>query len=773
MSNPTHDPDRSVVRQDSQRHQQPNGDGPHRDSGDDFAGGGPAGDRDDGAEDCEEVLEACLEGLLATGPVSDANHLRPLLSPVDANLRRFVLLELIKLDMALHAETNHIPQLESYLDCFDDLLGRESIPVDLVLEEIQLRKELGHQPSCEEYQQRFPQFDSLIAHLLRDSEVTSARGQHRKPPQLQVGSTIDDFAIVQLLGEGAFAHVFLARQLSMQRLVALKVSMGTGDEPQALAQFDHPNIVRVYDQRALFEPAVHLLYMQFHPGGTLSEVVRALREADRTKVNGNMLLATIDQSLLRAAQVVPERSGARNWIESAEWPMVVAWLGVQLAHALEHAHQMGVLHRDVKPANVLLTAEGIPKLADFNVSFAGAAGRAGAAARLGGSVGYMAPEHLRALRALDVDAAPDVGKKADLYSLAILLWELWQGYRPFSTTSSPKSWSDAVNQQLDSRSCPLNEPERRGSASERVLEKALRVALQADVNERPGDALELAGRLKLALHPEAAGLLDPADGSRRSRIARRSTWLVAGIVILLPNVVSGLLNFQYNIREIEMTDQMRDTLAALATWVNPIVYPLGVGLMVFYTRGLVRAIASSRAGRRVTSEELDDALGLGHRAALIGGACWLGAGIVYTVILTAMYDQFTAVQATHFFISMLICGGVAMVYPMFGMALLVTFVYYPLLIRGSMRDDRFDEHHHWMIRRCETYLLIAILLPLLGAALLISSESTSRAFMLTTIAAGVIGLLASFFAYRLLSHTWSRFAEVLSTKTSMVPGESS
>ena len=90
--------------------------------------------------------------------------------------------------------------------------------------------------------------------------------------------------------------------------------------------------------------------------------------------NGEALLKSVDRQLLRAAQAVPDRSSIRDWLAGASWPTIVAWIGVQLAEALEEAHRQGVLHRDVKPANVLLSGEGIPKLADFNVSLTGAAG---------------------------------------------------------------------------------------------------------------------------------------------------------------------------------------------------------------------------------------------------------------------------------------------------------------------------------------------------------------------------------------------------------------
>jgi len=226
--------------------------------------------------------------------------------------------------MALAAEHSTPQRIEVYVEAFNDLLPANSVPLDLVMEEIQLRKERGETPSRDEYANRFPRFESMFVDLADAKEVTSAVKKLGRPPDLETGGQIDDFLIVQKLGQGAFAHVYLARQLSMHRLVALKVSRGKDDEPQALAQFDHPNIVRVYDQRHVTDQQVHLLYMQFHPGGTLSEVVKAVRnsKADR---RGLVLLETIDRNLLHAAQIAPDRSSVRQWLMTAEWPTVVAW----------------------------------------------------------------------------------------------------------------------------------------------------------------------------------------------------------------------------------------------------------------------------------------------------------------------------------------------------------------------------------------------------------------------------------------------------------------
>src|SRR5690606_22375788 len=93
----------------------------------------------------------------------------------------------------------------------------------------------------------------------------------------QAGDTVADFDLILGLGQGAFAHVYLARQRSMQRVVALQVSADSGSEPQTLAELDLDAIVRVFDQHVLEDRRLRLLYMQYLPGGTLQSVARRVQ----------------------------------------------------------------------------------------------------------------------------------------------------------------------------------------------------------------------------------------------------------------------------------------------------------------------------------------------------------------------------------------------------------------------------------------------------------------------------------------------------------------
>ena len=152
------------------------------------------------------------------------------------------------------------------------------------------------------------------------------------------------------------------------------------------------------------------------------------------------MLEAVDASLARRGELPPAASAARQQWAARSWPATVCALGAKLAAALDYAHGHGVLHRDVKPANVLLTAEGEPLLADFNVGCCSKLDGAGPAAFFGGSLPYMAAEHLEAFNPDHPRPPESLDGRADAFGLVVTLWELLTGDRPFGSEEMRTSW---------------------------------------------------------------------------------------------------------------------------------------------------------------------------------------------------------------------------------------------------------------------------------------------------------------------------------------------
>ncbi len=731
-------------------------------------------------------LELCIGQLAAISPISSAEKIVELVPAVSETAKRLILAELIKFDLAKAAEAGLKRTLEFYWPTAAEVLPHERIPFDLVLEEVHLRKAAGERPSWEDYRQRFPDLAVTIGRWLADGQTASATSQVGRVPELDENAQVDDFFILSQLGRGAFARVYLARQESMQRLVALKATSRGSEEPQALSQLDHPNIVRVYDQRAISDPPTILLYMQYLAGGTLAECVKRRREkaVPASELTGQILLDAIDKSLLDASQSVPEQSSIREQVAEMTWPETVAWIGVQLADGLGYASSKGVLHRDVKPANILLSGEAIPKLADFNVSCTGLSGRAGAAAYFGGSLAYMSPEQLDVANPLTEVEADSLDGRSDLYALGIVLWELWQGQRPWQMNELAPNWTQAVQMQRDVRETPLVRQHSATTAVERVLEKVLRSLLEVPPEKRPQTGGEAKARLQLALHPELAHRFEPAPQSLAGRLLRIPVTLLALLVIFGPNTAASVFNYAYNhsrMKDIDPVFQQENVSGSrgvapakrllipgiekdfrfVANLVNAIVFPLGGILFLAVVWPIAKILARARESIPPTVAELTRLLQAGNHATLVCGILWSVSGVVFATSFAYLHSEFDLDDAFHFFISLVLCGGVAWIYPYFGMTLLSLLVYYPKVVSISMHDPEFSVRACRIRQQMRWYLLSAAAIPLAAIGLLVFSEQEHALYIQVGVVLTGLGLYASFVAHQKLDETLNQLDTVL------------
>ncbi len=479
--------------------------------------------------------------------------------------------------------------LEDYARALGPMWPFADLPKDLLAEEYRVRKLWGDAPPHALYRERCPNgwpelHPALIAvdaEIMRSRTSSTVRSNDSSQPtpseskqiDVRIGDELDDFRILSVLGEGSFAKVFLAQQKSMQRLVALKVTRYCSQESPVLSQLDHPNIVRVYDERTA--GPYTLMYMQFVPGDSLRFAVD-LRRTSSAPLKGADYVRSLTQAL-SAKGLASSRRIAESSLQRFQWVELVAWLGSRLFAALAHAHQCAVYHRDVKPENILVTADGEPMLLDFNLSFGMHLEGSSIEKSFGGSLAYMSPEQLSSL--LGKSPISSVGAASDVYSMAIVLVELLYGQRPADEDArSPQAL-------LELRSQPLAWPSSGDAglvAGEIGLRENLLDALQPDPSVRPS-AAQLAERLRVCFHSRLCDIYHPRPDSWNAWIASHPLRSLIGFG-LLPNICVSIVNIWANDRltthnfDRDFFDDVEKPV------VNLIAYTLGVvGSLVILT----------------------------------------------------------------------------------------------------------------------------------------------------------------------------------------------
>jgi eukaryotic-like serine/threonine-protein kinase len=265
---------------------------------------------------------------------------------------------------------------------------------------------------------------------------------------LEIGKTVGDYEIIALLGHGGMGKVFKVRNVISDRVDAMKslISYGDGEsegaerfirEIKVLAKLEHPNITS-------FRTAFHvnqevLMIMEYVEGSALS------RQLIRQKIE-------LWQAVDYASQVLS---------------------------ALSHAHQCGVLHRDVKPSNILITIGDRVKLTDFGIA---SLNTDPGLTITGGTVGtlyYMAPEQMKGL---------PLDGRADLYSVGVTLYEMVTGRLPFTGNS----YYSVLQANLEHKPTP---------ASELVpdLPAALSAIIEKSLHKNPQDRFQTADEFRVAL----------------------------------------------------------------------------------------------------------------------------------------------------------------------------------------------------------------------------------------------------------------------------------
>ncbi len=247
---------------------------------------------------------------------------------------------------------------------------------------------------------------------------------------------LGDFRLEGELGAGGMGVVHLATQVSLGRRVALKIIRPEQSffdvarkrflrEAEAVARLQHPGIVPVH---VVGEEAGVLYYaMDLVEGCTLAQALAHLRGREPSTLVGEDLRAAV-----RACSPATPKSAETGDLFGATWAETCLRLAKRVAEALDHAHGRGVLHRDVKPSNVMVTADGRVLLVDFGLASAEGDVRITRSGAQVGSLAYMAPEQVRGEHGA-------IGRPTDVYGVGLLLYEALSLTQPFASESSERT----------------------------------------------------------------------------------------------------------------------------------------------------------------------------------------------------------------------------------------------------------------------------------------------------------------------------------------------
>jgi len=616
-------------------------------------------------------------------------------------LRRLALVEFIKLDLERRWPNAALRKpLEQYREEFPELGAAGELPTDLVYEELQIRKQHGEVMEIESTGGRFPAHLGLLR-ALGDSKAMAASSafRQRRLAELTPGTELDEFELLAFLGRGAFGNVYLALQRSLGRILALKVTCDEGYETQTLAQLDHPNIVRVYDQRRLVAEHLHLMYMQWVPGGSLRNVVQRFNQTRVTQRNGTLILDSIDEHLALYADVPTGDPRTREFLSSISWTNAVAWLGARLASALEHAHSRGVLHRDIKPANILLAADGSPQLADFNISSCGTLPGSMADAYFGGSLAYMSPEQLQVYLGHSQLGPDAIDPRSDLFSLGVVLWELLKGHRPFRDSHIVDLSPHSLEQLAVGRAAGVLDEDWQSLSAEcpRSLVLVLRQCLEPHRDARVESARTLRRMLDLSRWPASFDLQFPTSTPIWNWISRHPLPVLVACGIA-PNAIAAVLNIAYN--RYESLKQLDDPrVLEIFSWqivtINPIAFAIGTVAVVAFVYPLLRAVKAQALGNALDDKRRHDALQrsllAGEFTARVSGIEWLISSLVLPLWLHVGADlpQFGVTQYVQWFFAQSICGLIAVTLAFFCITLYSIRCFTPRMIDSQNDDPQF------------------------------------------------------------------------------------
>ena len=447
----------------------------------------------------------------------------------------------IKTDMRVRAERGLDFQAALYLDQFSLLRDCGERVLSLIYEEYCLREERGEAVDPESFCARYSAWHDSIASQIRYHQVLSRAAKPEPLPHFpEPGDYFEEFHLQSVLGVGGAARVYLAVDKALgDRIVALKVSLDRGLEPAILGPLSHPHIVPVHSI-SFSDSGLRGLCMPYQPGLPLDEVLKRLFQpktppSSATSLRGELpVLAPVaapkaDEA--RSREPAPTHTGWDGFPTHGDYSDGIAWIAARLAEALAHAHSREVWHRDVKPANILLTSRDGPLLLDFNLARHPFDVEHARDAMRGGTPSYMAPEQLEAF--LDSSRWSDVGPLADIYSLGLVIREMLTGAAP-EPPSTSLPLPRAIQDLLDRRSVAVDDARSLNKRVPHALDAIVARCIRPEPADRYQSAADLAEDLeRFRRRRPLRHAVNPSLGERAGNWLRHRAAVLVAIAAVL------------------------------------------------------------------------------------------------------------------------------------------------------------------------------------------------------------------------------------------------
>jgi serine/threonine protein kinase len=348
----------------------------------------------------------------------------------------------------------------------------------------------------------------------------------------QIGRRVGDFEVVRQLGEGGMGTVFLARQISLDRLVGVKtcrsgllskerLNRRFEIEAKALARLSHPNVVPVLLVGE--HEGQPFLVMEYVAGPSLADVLDAIRNADPQTSASDIV-----DELLQYGKAPPSTDAAEaGAILDRRFRIWIVELMRRVASGIAAVHKSGVLHRDIKPSNILIDQGGNPKLVDFGLARMDQGTLATLTGGFLGTPAYVSPEQARGSR---VEICP----ASDVFSYGCVLYECLTIQRPFAGSSSAE-----ILKAVLSDDAPLlrNRDKSLPWELEAIVDKCLRKVPA----ERYQDGTELARDLEAYLQMRPIYARKASWSRRMVRAVRKRPWALTSFGLAIALVVFGIV----------------------------------------------------------------------------------------------------------------------------------------------------------------------------------------------------------------------------------------